>query len=423
MRKVYIGAAVTALQPLVLSAMLLPATMYAVRELEATGFGQWTTATSLIAFAMFTTNLGLRATFVRAVARDPKGVGPVLADQLGLRLLLSVFGGAIAVLVCLVMGYSSVVLACTLISAVGLVLTTISTTAGDLLQGVQRLGVVAVANTVSGVCLTAASVIVVALGQGPIGLSLSYLVGPVISALVMFAVIRRDQCPVRLVFHLERFRKLLWEARYMGAVQLVYSASSNAEALILPRLVGETIFGYFSGGTLLSTRLAAVPDGLGSALYPAVVEADRTGPRAVVRLVGRFLVLGFVACLAIAAVVHLLAGPISLILFRDNAVVGRQVTQITIWAIPLMSVLWVLGAALNGLGGDAAQARAAVISAVINLALSAFLVWQYGLLGACWSMVLRYVVWLAVFIPCSAPTFLQLLRAARQPASPAGVRP
>lgn len=423
MRKVYIGAAVTALQPLVLSAMLLPATMYALKELKATGFGQWTTATSLIAFAMFATNLGLRATFVRAVARDPKGAGPVLADQLGLRLLLSVIGGAIATLVCLVMGYSSVVLACTLISAVGLVLTTISTTAGDLLQGVQRLPVVAVANTIAGVCLTAASVIVVALGHGPIGLSLSYLVGPVISMLVMFAVIRRDHFPVRFVFHLERFRRLLWEARYMGAAQLVHSASSNAEALILPRLAGETIFGYFSGGTLLSTRLAAVPDGLGSALYPAVVEADRTGPRAVLRLVGRFLVMGFLACLAIAAVVHLLAGPMSRILFDENPIVGRQVMQITIWAIPVMSLLWVLGAALNGLGGDAAQARAAVISAVINLALSAFLVWQYGLLGACWSMVLRYVVWLAVFIPCSAPTFLPVLRAARQPASPAGVRP
>jgi O-antigen/teichoic acid export membrane protein len=423
MRKVYIGAAITALQPLVLSAMLLPATMYALRELETTGFGQWTTATSLIAFAMFATNLGLRATFVRAVARDPKLAGPVLADQLGLRLLLSIGGSAIALLLCVVMGYSSIVLACTVISAVGLVLTTISTTAGDLLQGAQRLGVVAVANTIAGVCLTAASVIVIALGQGPIGLSLSYLVGPVISTLVMFAVIRRDHFPVRFVFHLERFRKLLWEARYMGAAQLVHSASSNAEALILPRLAGETIFGYFSGGTLLSTRLAAVPDGLGSALYPAVVEADRTGPHAVMRLVGRFLVLGFLACLAIAAVVHLLAGPMSLILFKENPIVGRQVMQITIWAIPVMSLLWVLGATLNGLGGDAAQARAAVISAVINLALSAFLVWKYGLLGACWSMVLRYFVWLAVFIPCAAPTFLPVLRAARQPARPAGVRP
>jgi O-antigen/teichoic acid export membrane protein len=209
----------------------------------------------------------------------------------------------------------------------------------------------------------------------------------------------------------------------MGATQLVYSASANAEALILPRLAGETVFGYFSGGTLLSTRLAAVPDGLGSALYPAVVEADRTGPHAVVRLVGRFLVLGFLACLAIAVVVYLLAGPMSRILFEENPVVGRQVMQITIWAIPVMSILWVLGAALNGLGGDAAQARAVAISAVINIALSAFLVWKYGLLGACWSMVLRYVVWLAVIIPCSARTFLPVLRSARQPASPAGVLP
>jgi O-antigen/teichoic acid export membrane protein len=420
MRKVYIGAAVTALQPLVLSAMLLPATMYALAELGATGFGQWSTATALVTFMMFATNLGLRATFVRAVARDPLNAGPILADQLGLRLLLAAAGSAVAVLVCLLMGYSQIVLACTVISAVGLILTTVSTTAGDLLQGVQRLEVVAAANIAAGVCLTAASVGVVALGYGPIGLSVSYLLGPVVSILVMFAVIRRQHFPVSFAFHLERFRGLLWEARFMGVGQLVHSASANAEALILPKLAGETVFGYFSGGTLLSTRLAAIPDGLGSALYPAVVEADRSGARAVVRLVGRFLVLGFLGCLLIAGAVYLLAGPVSAIVFRQNPAIGKQVMQITIWLLPVMSVLWVFGAALNGLGGDVAQARAAVISAVLNLVVTIVLVWNYGLVGACWSMVLRYVVWLAVFIPCAIPTFLPVLRAARQPAGGAG---
>jgi O-antigen/teichoic acid export membrane protein len=417
MRKAYAGAVLASLQPLVLGAMMLPATMYVVRELGAVGYGQWTAATALVAVTMFVTNLGLRMTFVRTVARNPQAAGQALADQLGARLCLSVMAASVSILVCLFVGYSQTILLCTAISAVGLMLTTVSTTAGDLLQGLQRLGVVAAANLAAGFLLTLTSVVVVAYGQGPVGVSLSYLVGPLVSLAIMLWVIRRQHYPVRVALDSRRLRRLLWEARFMGPAQLVHSASLNAEALLLPRLVGEAQFGHFSGGTLLVTRLMAVPDGLGTALYPAVVEADRIGPQAVARLVTRFVVLSLASGLAMAIGVYVLAGPITGILFPHGTQTTLQVIQITIWLLPVMSVLFVLGGALNGLNGDAAQARAVVISSIINLGVTVLLVWKYGVVGAAWSMVLRYVIWLGIFVPCSMATFRPVLRAAR-PARP-----
>jgi len=423
MRKVYLGALFTSLQPILLSAMLLPATGYVIRKLGPTEYGYWMTATGLVAVTLFATNLGLRATFVRAVARFPEAAGQALAEQMGARVVLSILAASAALLACALIGYPTVVLICTAISALSLILTTASTTAGDLLQGLQRLGVVAVANMVAGLVLTAASVLAVYYDGGPISVAMAYLSGPIVSLLFMWWVIARDHFPVRVLFDFARIRQLFYEARFMAAQLFVHAASTNAEALFLPSLVGPTAFGYFSGGSLLASRLVAVPEGVASALYPAVVDAEKAGPRAIVRLVKRFLVLSLMACIGIAIFITVLAGPVSELLFPDAPESAELVMRITIWLLPPMSVLWVLGATLNGLNGDAAQARAAGISAFLNLALTLFLVWQYGLVGACWSMVLRYVVWLIVFIPCSLSTFRPVLAAARVEALPVKPEP
>jgi O-antigen/teichoic acid export membrane protein len=425
MRKVYLGALFTSLQPIVLSAMLLPATWYVIRRLGAEAYGEWMTATGLVAVTLFATNLGLRATFVRAVARFPEMAGQTLAEQMGARIVLSTLAASAALIACAAIGYSKVVLICTAISALSLILTTVSTTAGDLLQGLQRLGVVATANMFAGLVLTLASVFAVYAGGGPISVAVAYLIGPIVSLLFMWWVIARDHFPVRVLFDFARIRRLFYEARFMAAQLFVHAASTNAEALFLPKLVGLAPFGYFSAGSLLASRLVAVPEGVASALYPAVVDAEKVGPVAIVRLVKRFLVLSLVACIGIAVVITMLAGPISRLLFEAEPEAAELVMRITIWLLPPMSILWVLGATLNGLNGDAAQARAAGIAAFLNLGLTAFLVWQYGLIGACWSMVLRYVVWLIVFIPCSLSTFRPVLHAARiaAPRGPLKPRP
>lgn len=415
MRKLYVGAALTSLQPLVLSALMLPATAYVIRGLGPEAYGQWMTASALVAFTMFATNLGLRVTFVRAVARNPEQAAEIFAHQMGARFCLAIIAAAVAMLSCLAMGYSHVVVVCTAFTALGLVITTLSGTAGDLLQGFQRLDVVAAANMAAGLTLQGLSVAAVILNWGPIGVSIAYMIGPVVSLVFLLRVVARQHFKVGITFDFKRMGGLFWEARYLAGQSLVHSASTNAEALMLPKLVSETGLGMFGSGTLLSTRLGAIPDGLASALYPAVVEADtKNGPRAVVRLVGRFLALGLVVCFGIAIGVTVLAGPFAQILVPAQADIVAPIMRITIWLLPVMLVLWVLGAALNGLNGDAEQAKAAVIAAVVNLTMTTLLVWKFGLMGACWSMLLRYIVWLVIFIPCSWGKFRPVLHAAAQ---------
>jgi O-antigen/teichoic acid export membrane protein len=270
--------------------------------------------------------------------------------------------------------------------------------------------------------LTASSVLAVYGGAGPVGVAASYIAGPVTSAALLFWVVRRHHFPVRLAWDVRRSRALLWEARYIAAQQLVWSASQHAESLMIPRMVGPTPFGFFSAGALLANRLTAIPEGLSSAAYPAMVGAYRHGVRPALLVFAKFLALVLLTAVPAAAVVSFLARPIAELLFPGRAELCYQVMRITIWLLPAMGVHFIVGYLLNALDRDAAQARLSLAASAFNLAMTATLVWNFGIIGACWSMVLRYVTHLAVQVPYAVWALRPLLAAAA-PAAAGGAVP
>jgi O-antigen/teichoic acid export membrane protein len=292
--------------------------------------------------------------------------------------------------------------------ACGLVLQTLSTTAGDVLQAFQRLPAVAGVGMIAGVTMTAGSVLAAWFGAGPVGVAVSYLLAPLISATLLFRIIWVQHFPVRVRWDRHRFKRLLWDARFIATQQLMASGSSNAEALIIPRLLGTTAFGYFSAGALLSNRLTAVPDGLCSAAYPAIVDAHRRGPREALRMIGQFLGLVMLVCLPPALLISLLAEPISLLLFPKRAVLCEQVMRITIWLLPAMGIQYIVGTALSAMHKDSQQAKVSLWAAGGSVLLAVTLISQFGLIGACWSLVLRYVLHLAILSPLAARTYSDL---------------
>src|SRR5687767_4669861 len=166
MSKAVLGGACMSLQPLLLSAIALPATAYVIRTLGPTDYGQWVMGVTLVAVTMFLSNLGLRGAFVRAVARDPASGARLLAEQLGLRIVLCVPAAVTALTACWLLGYSRTVFVCTAVTVACMILNTVATTVADLLQALHRLATVAAVNTVGSLLLTGISVAAAYSGAG-----------------------------------------------------------------------------------------------------------------------------------------------------------------------------------------------------------------------------------------------------------------
>ena len=398
-RRGLFAASHLAVQSLLLNAISVPVMAYIVRRLGDVGFGHWSTATTLVASTSVLANLGLRGAFVRSVARDPATAPAALAEQITLRLLLSILAGGIAV--ACVLPYPPVVRACVAVAAAGLLFTTINNTLADLLQGLHRISVYAGSNLLAGLALTAVSLAAVFWGAGPVGLSVAYLAGPICGAALLAWYVRRrlwtplppgDTCgeqgggdgdikprttlgtrnhphpnplpegegtrgappaPQALSTR-HRFGRLLWVSRFFAAQQLVNTLSNNAESLLLPLLVDAGAFGCFSAGLLLASRLIVIPDGLGSAFYPMVATLHATDPRAAARELKRYLLVSLAACLPIAIGLSAVATPIATLLFPHSAAVCTLVIRLTVWSLPLNGIENVMGYSLNAAGQDAA---------------------------------------------------------------------
>jgi O-antigen/teichoic acid export membrane protein len=407
-RKCIAGATCAAAQPLLLNAIGIPVTAYIVRSLGPSAYGQFAVAVSLTATFSFLTSLGLRGAFVRAVARHPESAPGATAEQLALRILLGGVAAAFMLLIAAGLGYDPTILWCTVVAAVGLIFTTIASVTADLFQGLQRLPVLAAVNLIAGLVLTAASVVAVLLGAGPVGLSVAYLLGPLTATGVSLALVGRWHFPVRLHWDARRFRDLICGSRHFTAQRAILVLDSNVEALLLPRLVGLAPFGLFSVGTMLVDRLQIVPDGLGSAFYTAMSQGQNKGHEFVSREAARYLSLMVLVCTPAIVLTYSAARLIASILFPDQAETCRWIICLTIWALPLAGVDHMMAQALNAAGKDAAQARLALAAGVCNPVMAVVLISRWGLAGACWSYVLRSGVRALFRAPCFVRTFCRV---------------
>jgi O-antigen/teichoic acid export membrane protein len=169
--------------------------------------------------------------------------------------------------------------------------------------------------------------------------------------------------------------------------------------LVLPKLIGTTAFGLFAAGTLLVTRLAIVPDAIATAFYPLIAKSTGGSFHIMRRRILCGLIVSFLLCAAIAAGVFLASGVIARILFPRTPDECQQVIAITMWALPLMGIEMMMGFTLNALGRESAQARLAIIGALVSLSLCAVMIARWQAVGACWFMLVRPAVQIALLLP------------------------
>lgn len=405
----YLGTLCLIIQPLLLNVIGIPATGYIIRQLGATGYGQWATATTLIATVTFLTNLGLRMYFIRSIARDPESAQAGLAEQLGLRILLGLLAALVALGSAMLLRYPTVVLQCTAIASFGLVLTCAASATTDLLQATQHLSALAGVNLIAGLVLTAASVAVIAAHGGPAELSMAYLLGPVITLALSLRLVQRRCCKVGIRWDLRRSGLLLWQSRLMASQLAVGTVAAQAEALLIPKLVGMNAYGFFSAGWLLPSRLGIIPDAVVTTFYPIFSQKQQEGPRAAALEVARAALLVLGLCGGAAIGIGIIAGPISQILFREEAALCRQVMQISVWWLPLQGLAGVMGYALNAAGRERDETRLSIISNVAAISISAGLIVAFGLSGAAWATVCRGALAVLIRLPCVLRTFPPVL--------------
>jgi O-antigen/teichoic acid export membrane protein len=376
-----------AAQPLLLNILSLPAMAYIVRSQGEVNYGQWQTAMTITGTLGVLSHLGLRPYFVRAVAQDPGSAGTRLGAQLGLRLLLALVGAVLSIAACLVLGYSSLVLACTAVAATANVIASAGYCFADVLEGLEKFLAYTNAAFASGIALIISNVLVCLSGLGPVALSCSYLVGPIVTVLAMGVAVSRHT-PIRLRLDLAGGRALLREARHQSRAVLLGAFEDRAEPLLLPKVSGYADTGYFAAGNIPASRLVSVPYGLSSFYFPKLARRHAAG-RNLDETITHLITLLLLVTLPATLGVSFLADWMSQILFPENPARCAAVMRVSAWSLPLAALGSGLMTVLQASGRIDRTARIELVSILLGFAVTVVFVVPGGVYGAAWSWVVR----------------------------------
>jgi O-antigen/teichoic acid export membrane protein len=380
-------------QPLILNVISIFATAYIARTLGPEDYGRFVFAMTFILVFVPMTNLGLRQLTVRDIAAsDRKDVSEFVGKITTLRLLLAVA----AALACVAAGWLSqpspeTARVVYLASAI-IVVMAVTSTATDVFQAFEDMRLIAVVQFVSGFLLTVASVVVLWLGLGLVGLMASYVVGNLIGMVMALRYLYgRFARPVWSV-DLRFWRDSLRRAAPLFIPNLVLNSCARLGVILLGRISGQAALGTYGVASTLTEKVSIIPDAICTALFPTLASLyarSREEAAALYRRVARYLLL---LSLPIAVGTTLLARPIISLLFGSTYSGSPPVLALLSWGL-FGSFFWQLQ--LWTVGAIHQERRAFFVpigGSVVFLGLALLLIPRYGEIGLCLAGLVFAVV-------------------------------
>ena len=391
-RKSLTGALFTAVPSLFLNLISLFVTPVIIRQLGKEHYGEWITSVSLTSIAFIFTALGWRSFFIRRIA--DKSVDPAIetANQLGLRGTLAIFSTMVSLGICLGLGYSKQVFYCTLVTSITFMITSISTTLIDVLQGNQDLKLLSGINSFSGLILTITSLLVVLLTDNPVILAFSYTSGPIIAILLLIFFINKNYFKLYFKFDFSKIKEYFNEVRMVSISNILVVFRDKSEQLVIPYCFGVSLYGVFSASTIAVERLYIVSSSLGDAFFGPIVRANQENSNKLFDQVKMLIIASLMLCLPIAMILCFLSPLIASILLPLNIPESVLIIRITAFILPISALLQAMNITLFAVHEHDKVAKANIWITISSILFLILFIFNFGIIGAALYQLIRPIL-------------------------------
>jgi len=309
---------------LLLTALVTP---FLLRHLGVAEFGQYTTVIAIVSMVQGLTDAGLTVVGQRAyVHADAERRRTLMADLLGLRLLLTPTGIAIGVLFSLLAGYPNAVVSGTIVAGIGIVLAVLASALAMPLSVELRFGAVTAIDLVRQLTIVIGIAALVIAGSGLVPFFAVYVVAGVAAALTALVFLGSDSW-VAPRFSWRDSRQLLREALPVAASLVVNVTYVRALIIICSLLASEQQTGLFSASYRVSEILLGVPQLMLGAAFPILAHAHVADRERLAYALQRMGEASLLVGVAVGVVLAVGARPIMAVLggseFSDAAVALR----------------------------------------------------------------------------------------------------
>ncbi|ADB53908.1 oligosaccharide flippase family protein [Conexibacter woesei] len=322
------------------------ASVFLLRHLGVVRFGQYTTVIAIVTVVQGLTDAGLTVVGQRLyVHADAARRRTLLADLVGIRLVLTPLGVLVGVLFAVVAGYPHALVTGTVLAGLGIVLATVAMTLVMPLSVDLRFGAVTAVDFVRQLVIVAGIVALVVAGSGLVPFFAVYAVAGAAAVGMALALVGIGSW-VAPRFAWSEWKPLLREAAPVALSSVVNTTYVRALIIICSLLATAEQTGLFATSYRVSEILLGVPQMMLGAAFPILAHAhvaDQERLRYALQRMGEAaLLLG----LGLALVLAVGAEPIVLLLGGDRfaaaadplriqsvAIAGAFMTQVGTFAL------------------------------------------------------------------------------------------
>ena len=385
-------------------AVALGLTLYIAWRHGAVWLGKYALLLAYINIFQIVSEFGLPRLITRQVSRTPERARLYFWAALAIQGICAVAAMALMAIVVWLMRYPADTTRMLWWATLVLPLYAITAVAGAVLQGQERMGLLALAEGIGGLWQLVGTVVLLSLGYGIVTLAFVKIIAVALVGGILLGGLARHTSLRPRALDRPLARSLAWEARDLLILAVCGAILFRLDALVLAKLRGEEALGQYNAAYQLVKVLMLLTMAYADAIFPVLSRSFVAGQARFAQTINRSLRYGLVALIPIAASISLLS-PIVIGLIYPSARY-RMAAEALAWLawVPLPYFVYLITTrALVAADRQRAARRAALIlvgaAAIIQGGLTAL----WGVTGAAVATGLSFLLGAALNLGHAEP--------------------
>ncbi len=368
-------------QQLLLNVISITVIGYIARKLGQNNYGIFMFVFSFTAMFVPMVNMGLGSVMTRAIAQNKSDVVNIVGKIFTLKILLASVAFITLIIVINLLHYSPSTKIIVYIVGTTLFLSGMTSTLTSALQGFEKMHYVAMAQFISGIMITVLSVVVLFYGYGLRMLVLVSCFGQLVWLLMIMFYYKKEFGKLKLLQDKDLWKSYLRKGKHFVVPSIVSMIGAKIGIVMISAMAGDKSAGIFGAANTLVEKLVVIPDGITTAIFPAMAVAFQQSRDDAVILYKNFYTYLFLLALPICIGTTLLAKPIILLIFGQMYLASVHVLQILIWWLFFMFLNMLLSSALSAIHEEKKSAIVTYISIASYILVGVLLISHFKEVG------------------------------------------
>ena len=380
-RKIAKNTGVIIIGDVIVKFIALFVTIHLARYLGTAGFGQYNFVFAYLAFFNIITDLGLQQILVREMAREPSSAPKLIGNAYIIRIILTMFAIALAIVVITPMSYPADTTFYIYIASFTLLFISFS----DFYATIFQANLVMEYHVISRLIfrfLSAGLILYLIFTGGTLTeIILAMVFSEMIKALLHYYFSRKFIKPV-FAIDFRLWKHLLKESLPLAFTSVIWIIYYRIDVVMLSMMQGDAVVGLYSAAYKLSEPLALIPSALVISLFPIMSTSFKKSSEKLVNIYRFGLKYILIIMLPIAVGTIFIADRAILLVYGYEFASSAVALQILIWAVLFGSINYILLDLLIAIDRQILNIWAMGVGAVVNVVLNLILIPIMSFTGA-----------------------------------------